>query len=92
MLARAQAADGGAKRDCWEKIWKVSEWQAKALGHFCSSLQGNTEVILFLRETDVCFLKVRSDEDIRRIRVTVCAEETEGGTDIHVTLDFVVSI
>lgn len=34
------------------------------------------------------FLKVRSNEAIRRIRVNKYPEEIEGGTDIHITLDF----
>ena len=37
------------------------------------------------------FLKVRSNEDIREIRVTVSTEEMGGGKDIHISLDFVLS-
>ena len=61
------------EESCWEKILKLFECQVKSLGHF------NTEVILVLREADVYVLKVKSNKDIRRIRVTVSTEEIEGG-------------
>lgn len=38
------------KESCWGKILKVFKCQVKSLGHFYSSVQGDPEVISFLRE------------------------------------------